>query len=120
MTHHEPLHDEAWVVRGGVMEIHLLVANLREAMEVDHAFELSFFGENDLTVKDVCKEACLPNAQIRVSTVGALKEAGFDPFRSPPPPQHLTIRFDREPTDTVLETLRGAFEDPLPNPHRRR
>jgi hypothetical protein len=102
------------------MEIPLLVVSLRTAMLDDGFFELSFFGENDMTVDEICREAGLPNGKIRVSTVGALRGAGFDPFRCPPPPLHLCVRFDREPTDTVLERLREAFEDPLPNPHRRR
>jgi hypothetical protein len=102
------------------MEIPTLLFSLWQAMHEDDYFELSFFGENDLTVDEICREASLPNGKIRVSTVGALREAGFDPFRCPPPPLHLCVRFDREPTDTVLERLRGAFEDPLSNPHRRR
>ena len=115
-----PLRDDAFVVRGGVMEIPMLVLSLRQAMIEDGFFELSFFGENDLTVEEICKEAGLPNGKICFSTVGVLREAGFDPFRYPPPRLHLCVRFDREPTDTILERLRGAFEDPLPNPHRRR
>jgi hypothetical protein len=102
------------------MELSKLVFSLKQAKIEDGFFELSFFGENDLTVDEICKEAGLRNGKIRVSRVGALRGAGFDPFRCPPPPLHLCVRFDSEPTDTVLERLRRAFEDPLPNPHRRR
>lgn len=102
------------------MEIPWLVFSLKQAMVEDGLHELSFFGENDLTLDEICKQACLPHGRIRVSTVGALREAAFEPLRCAPPPLHLCVRFDREPTDTVLERLRGAFMDPLPNPHRRR
>jgi hypothetical protein len=115
-----PLRDDAFVVRGGGMEIPLLVVSLRQEMIENGYFELSFYGENDMTVDEICKEVDLPHGTIRVSTVGALRQAGFDPFRCPPPPLHLCVRFDHEPTDTVLERLRGAFDDSLPNPHRRR
>src|SRR6266508_1915977 len=101
------------------MEIPTLVVSVTQAKLEDGAYELSFFGENGLTVAEICQQAGLLHSQIRVSTVGGLRAAGFDPFRCPPPPLHLCIRFDRDPTDTLLERLRGDFSEAVPNPNRR-
>lgn len=68
------------------MEIVTLVFSLSEAKVEDGFYELSFFGENGLTVDEICRQAGLPNGQVRLSTVGQLRAAGFDPFSVHPRP----------------------------------
>jgi hypothetical protein len=112
----EPLTDETLVVRGGLMAI----GSLRNAIRTAHAFlgsyGLSFYGENGLTVEQICFEAQLRHGRVRVSSVGRLRSAGLEPFRSGSRP-HLTVRYETEPTDEELVALVGLFGEDIPNPY---
>jgi hypothetical protein len=77
---------------------------------------LSFFGENGLTEDEIAKEANAPNGWMRVSTIGAMRKAGFSPWRVGAN-FHLTLRFPRRPSDRQLERLINLFDDPIENPH---
>jgi hypothetical protein len=117
MTHHEPLHDDASVVRGGLMEMHWLRESIADGYVAAGTFDLSFWGENGMSVDEIVRAAGsgLPQGRIRVSTVGALRANANEPYRSEPWP-HLTVMFSREPTDNELEALVGAFGEAVPNP----
>lgn len=79
---------------------------------------LSFWGEDGLSVKEICLAARLRNRRIRVSTVGRLQARGYEPVRSGSRP-HLTLRFDRVPTDEELWRLARVFDRDIPNPRPR-
>jgi hypothetical protein len=93
-----------------------LRTSLETAFVEDGFYELSFFGENGFSVEEILAVAALLNAQIRTSTVGRIRSVGLEPFRSPPPPLHLTVMFRANPTDDELEALIGTFDRPISNP----
>lgn len=111
------LDDDALVVRGGLMRI----PTLRYAVDlckVRHDFYgLSFFGENDASLDAITRAAGsrLENGQIRMSTVGRMREVGFEPYRSGEYP-HLSVEFQWNPSDDDLERLVAVFDEPIPNP----
>ena len=106
------------MIRGGLMG----VPALRQSLETCRArlgfHGLSFWGENGMTVKEVCLLAPLRNFRIRVSTVGRLRSHGYEPVRSGVRP-HLMVRFERPPTDEELWRLAHAFGPDIPNPRPR-
>ena len=110
-----PLDDDAWVLRGGLMDLTRLCDSLNEALEEDGYHNLCFWGENGMSVDEIAHDALIRNGQIRTSTVGALRGLGYEPYRSEPWP-HLEVRFDREPTDEELKALVRVFGEPVENP----
>ncbi|MDQ3958305.1 MAG: hypothetical protein M3273_08305 [Actinomycetota bacterium] len=62
-----PLRDDAIIVRFGLMK----PAHIRDSVErcrlIRGFYGLSFFGENDLSVYEICAEAQSPHAWIRVA-----------------------------------------------------
>jgi hypothetical protein len=112
----DPLKDDAFVIRGGVMDLLPLRQALMTCLAYREYYGLSFFGENDLSVEETALSARLPNRQIRVSTVARIRACGHELFRSGDPP-HLTLRFEISPTDAELGRLIGAFDLPIANPH---
>ncbi len=110
--------DDCVVVRGGLMGVLALRQSL-EACRARLGFKgLSFWGENGMTVKEICLQARLRNSRIRVSSVGRLRALGLEPYRSGPRP-HLSVRFEGSPTDEELWRLARAFHPDIPNPRPR-
>jgi hypothetical protein len=112
---HEELWDETVVVRGGVMALVTVRESVDTGYEQESDYNLSFWGENGYSYVELLAVAPRPNGQIRLSTIGALRALGYDPFRSDPWP-HVTVRFEAEPTDDELERLIDVFGEPIPNP----
>jgi hypothetical protein len=83
-------------------------------MEEDF-YNLCFWGDNNMTIEEIAKEAYIRHGQVRVSTIGKLRALGHEPFRSDPWP-HLTVMFEWQPTDDQIEELVGAFDPPVQNP----
>jgi hypothetical protein len=69
---------------------------------------------------EVARVANLPNGQLRASTVGRIRQAGYEIVRSEPPPAHADLMLMGEPNDHDWETLRATFDPPVPNPYQRR
>jgi hypothetical protein len=113
----KPLADDCLVIRGGLMELTTLKNSLAACIVQRGFFGLSLWGENGLSVGEVCDAARLRNLRVRVSTVGRLRALGMEPFRSGRPP-HLSLRFDTAPLDEDLERLADAFGPPVGNPRR--
>ena len=105
------------MIRGGLMGILPLKFAIDACMARKGFYGLSFFGENYLTIDDVALLAAIPHPRIRVSTVGALRSIGIEPVRSGEYP-HLSVRFEVNPSDDVLERLAAVFEDDIPNPSK--
>lgn len=98
------------------------VLTLRQSPETCRArmgfYGLSFWGENGMTVKEICLQARMRNLRIRVSSVGRLRALGHEPYRSGSAP-HLTVRFRVAPSDQDLWRLARAFDPDIPNPRLR-
>jgi hypothetical protein len=111
----EPLADQAFMVRGGLMEV-IGMRLAADTCERRHGFcGLSFWGDNGLSVEQVLAIHPLDHGQIRISTVGRVRALGLEPRRWGAYP-HLTIRFLFSPTDEQLEELAATFDPPVPNP----
>jgi hypothetical protein len=120
----EPLPDEAYVVRGGVMDPRDLRVNADdhhlEMMEEHGSDEwaISVYSVPDRDADSIAIEAPFGNKQIRVATVGDLRAAGYDVTPSPwVHPLHADLRFAREPTDDDFEALRQIFAPARPRPN---
>ena len=119
----EPLRGDAILVRGGLMEL----AGLRESVEAGYReegyFNLSFFGDNDLSPEEAIEAArqtipnAVPNKQIRLGSVGKLAEIGRIAQRQGFFP-HVEVMFETRPTDNELEEVAATFEEPVANPLR--
>ena len=98
------------------------VLALRQSLETCHVrmgfFAFSLWGENDMTVKEICMQAQVRNHRIRVSSIGRLRALGYEAHRSGTRP-HLTVRFEQLPTDQELWRLTRAFDADIPNPRSR-
>ena len=113
----EPLADETFVIRGGLMEIVPLRIAIEACRRRAGFYGLSFCGENSLSVPEITRLTTrLPQPRIRVSTIGRLRALGYELYRSGPRP-HLTLKFEISPTDSGLKELVGAFGPDIPNPH---
>jgi hypothetical protein len=119
LVNSEPLADEAWVVRGGIMRLVTLRVAIDLCLERHGFYGLSFFGDNGLSVTEIVQLADdrLPQPLIRISNMERIREAGFEPYRSLEYP-HLTVRFEMNPSDEELERLTERFDEPVPNPHK--
>lgn len=72
----EPLNDQAYVIRGGLMVIITLRIAIDLCMARRKFYGLSFFGDNGLLVDETARLAGMANHRMRVSTVGGIRSAG--------------------------------------------
>jgi len=84
--------------------------------EAQGFYGISFYGDNDLALDEVCRLAGKPNRELRTSTVERLRGAGFKLERRGRYP-HLTLRFEAEPSDEELRAVEAEFDPPRKNPH---
>lgn len=116
MPKRKPLRDDAVIVRFGLMEL----PHVRDAVEkcfvVRKYYGLSFFGENDLSVEEIAREAGAPQNWLRVTSYGALRTAGYR-LRRQGARNHLTLRLNDKPSDEELKALIRLFDEPEENPH---
>lgn len=116
--HIEPLRDDCVVVRFGLMELsHLRRAAARPYNPPHRAwYGLSFHGENGMSAEDIAREARMNHMWMRVTSMGRLRGAGFEPARTGLFP-HLSLRWAKMPTDTELRKLTDLFDVVTENPH---
>ena len=115
------LSDDALIVRFGVMalrDVKLSLEDAKDDPDVDQ-YELSFFGGDGLDPEEISRLGNAPNPRMRISTIGRLREAGFDPYPDPPPEGHIGLRFAQMPSDEELNSLISLFDEPVENPHPR-
>ena len=113
----EVLGEGALVVRGGTMQLEALVKSATKCLRLHKVCGISVYASSVLELKELCELADpLPQPQIRLSTVGrivrAVPEASFRPTFDKP---HYTLVLPKCDPGTLTE-LRGAFDDPTPNP----
>jgi hypothetical protein len=104
------LPDEAFVVRGGLMDSRGMRTNaedhhLEKAQEGLEEWAISVWSAPALEPDAIVLRCPIPHGTIQVSTVGAIRVLGCDVVRSEPPPLHADLMFPSEPTE-------GAFEGP--------
>jgi hypothetical protein len=69
------------------------------------------------TRDELARIAQYPNTKLRESSVGRIRQAGFDIFPSPTRRSraHSTLRLPDPPTDRDWEKLEEAFDEPVNN-----
>ena len=91
-----------------------LSAQSQHDIEGFHA--LSVFSAAGKTADDIAIGVPLAHSMIRVSTVGRLRDAGYDVVSSPGPPGHADLVFSRPPSDDDWRRLDECFDPARPNP----
>ncbi|MGH2771911.1 MAG: hypothetical protein ACRDIU_02055 [Actinomycetota bacterium] len=119
-----PLHEQAIVVRGGIMDVRDLKKQVQTFADrgkqagKDEQFALSIFSLPNKTAEEICKIVCLPHQKVRVAEAGAVYRSGFDLIPDNKPPGHLNLVFGSAPTEVEFERLQTIFGEPIPNPAR--
>jgi len=111
------LPDDALVVRGGIMLRRDLVKAATMMSEISGELGISTRAGADVSWEDLASD--LPQPQVRLSTAGRLRAAGFEVALTGDRERHATVYLGAELTDDVLQRLTGAFEPPRANTHRK-
>lgn len=110
------LPHEAVVVRFGAS----LPDTLRKTVLAHHDersdFAISCVSLPDRSADDLARLGALPHPKIRETTVGMLREAGYDVVRDEPPEGHALVTLPRLPTDEDYVTISNLFGPPRLNP----
>jgi hypothetical protein len=117
----EPLPDDVTIiVRGGVMKIADLRRNALITQRRHGFYGISVFAAVDMTVEQLLVGAVyIPHRQIRTTTAGRVRAAGFPLRRTLILPYHYDIVLD-DLDDPTFGRLLEHFEPPIDNPHPRR
>jgi hypothetical protein len=115
-----PLPDDAIVVRGGEGKAKTIAVNAQTTFDTDHFWGVSSFSAAGLTAAQIAQIAYdaerLPHPQIRTSTAGRIRSAGFEIDETPDDYPHADILVPPEPSDEVCAQLADLFDQPIPNP----
>lgn len=131
---HEELPPDAVVIRGGlVMTVAGLVASFQshhdrcEARGLEPVYWLSVNCVPGFTAAQVARRAKRPNPMMRVSSVRAIRAAGFTIVETPGRREidghcdvFLAVDDTMIPTEDKIGELIGAFGPPVLNPGKRR
>lgn len=110
--------DDDFVVRFNDMNPTELKRAVLTAKAAVGSFALSVFSHADVTWETIALRAGLGHAVVRVTTVGRLREAGYD-VANCNANWHCQILLDGPVTDEDCARLSACFDDPVPNPGRR-
>ena len=114
----DPPEDTIVVVRGGLMSSGYLREALRVSYRDSQIYAVSVFLALDQPWEELCgvEPYLVRYRQVRLSSVGRLRSAGFTLLATLQRPHYDIVLPD--PTARTLERLDGAFDDPQPNPSR--
>lgn len=102
------------MIRGGYNNRRSVQENARDHHELRGEYALSVFSLADATVEEIAQVAALPNAKIRVTTVGELRAAGFDPVpKGRAGHAHVVLADDKNAT---IDRFVGCFAPVIDNP----
>src|SRR5438552_2320289 len=93
------LPSKAIVIRGGVMEPRTMEINAYTAYDETGEYSLSVASLPEADIDTIARVANLPYPQVRVSSVGRIRAAGYEVVPSEPPPAHADLRLGGIPTD---------------------
>lgn len=112
--------DDTIVVRFGIMEIRDLETNARDHEdEASGEYAVSVAAFPGMDADQITAAYPMRHGRYCKSTVGTLRDAGFELRWAPPPHGHCDLILPGEPTDELLNGLRSQFTDPpSPNLHR--
>jgi hypothetical protein len=112
------LPDDAIVIRGGVGSPETIAVNAQTTFDTDGFWAVSGYAAAGLNAAEIAQlvRKRLPHGQIRVSSVGVLRDGGFEVQETPDDYPHVDIFVPAEPDDAVCAQLADLFDDPIPNP----
>lgn len=112
-----PISDSDFVVRFGEMR----TSDLKRAILIAHAagkgYALSVFSHSGVPWETIALRAGLGHPSVRVSTVGRLREAGYD-VTNCTGGWHCQLLLDGPLNDEDCNRLRDCFDPPVANPGR--
>jgi hypothetical protein len=116
-TRHEPPPDDAVVViRAGVLSERSIEDAANRCLEGYGIFGVSIEGAMGLPVAEVCRRSPRLDRyrQIRLSTFGRLRAAGFPVIATFDAPHYTVVLPDL--SELSVARLARCFDDPIPNP----
>lgn len=114
----QPPDDAAVVIRAGVMTVDSITTTAERTYDAYAVYGISVEGVIGTTVLAACQssERIANYRQVRLSTFGRLRAAGFALLASFDHP-HFTIVL-ADVSELTVARLRACFDDPIPNPGR--
>jgi len=120
----EDLPDDALVVRGGLLaDLTVLREQAEDAHLGGEGFGLSVWADavapgesNRDTIARLARIGRILNPKLRVTTAGALREAGLTLMQVGKNPEHYNVMLGDELTDDAIEAFRSAFGPPMEKP----
>ena len=97
-----------------------LARGAQSHFDVEGIYALSVYCAAEKTAAEIADRVPLPHSFVRQSTVGRLRDAGYEVVPSPGPPAHADLVLPDPPTDVDWEMLDVLFDPPHPNPARMR
>lgn len=111
----QPPDDAAVVLRGGMLAADGVRRSAERTFDAYAIYGLSVEGVIDRTVLDACRgERVAGYRQIRLSTFGRLRGAGFALLASFDHPHFTVVLPDL--SELTVARLGSCFDDPIPNP----
>jgi hypothetical protein len=114
-----PLPDEAIVLRGGTSTGQQLFNGCAEHFDVPGIYGFSVQSAAEKSVEDLARAGQFPNGKIGVTTVGAIRAAGYDVVETAGRGYHATVRVPTNWTLVAADALSANFEVQS-NPAQRR
>jgi hypothetical protein len=113
------LPDDAVVLRGGLMLPRDLDTGALTHYDEFGEYALSVYALPGRTADEIAILVPLRHSKIRQSTVGRLREGGYEVVPSPGPPGHADLKLPSPPTEDDWKTLDALFDPPRLNPAAR-
>ena len=113
----DELGDEAVVVRGGLSTAETLFRTAIAHYDAEGEYAISVRSAPGMSADELAKaDPPLRHAQIRETTAGAVRQAGFEIVRDEPPPMHALIKLGSVGADDDYLRITAIFNAPRPNP----
>ena len=93
-----------------------LQRSARVSFDLTGEWAWSFWCAAEKTADEVALQAKFDNNQIRESTVGRLRAAGFDPVSDSDRTDHCQVRLTGPPSEADCAILSSAFDEARPRP----
>lgn len=93
-----------------------LALSAQSQYDIEGFHALSVFSAVGKTADEIARGVPLPHSMIRESTVGRLRDAGYDVMSSAGPRGHADLVFPGPPSDDDWLRLDTSFDPARPNP----
>lgn len=111
------LPADALVVRGGTMQMSDLLKSVEVATLKFKRPGISVYAADVVSRRDLLLQATVPHPQVRFSTMGMIREAGFEVEQTLKPPHHTIWLPENEDSQFWLARLERLFGPPVVRQH---